>query len=248
MILVMKFGGTAMADIEQFEKLALLIEHRLKNFTHVIVVVSAMGSQTDELMKLAKKVHPSPPKREQDMLVTAGERISMALLAMALELRGISAISFTGSQSGIITTDKHTEAEILEVRPYRIKEAFQAKKVVIVAGFQGVSVEKEITTLGRGGSDTSAVALAVALDAQKVEFYKDVPGIGKENPKMHPDTEIYKELTYDEALKIVGEGAEVLHDRSLKLAKKHSVLLEIHPYYAPETIGTVLYAEKPVFI
>lgn len=247
-IIVMKFGGAAMADVEQFEKLAILIERRLKNFTHVVVVVSAMGSQTDELMKLAKKVHPSPPKREQDMLVTAGERISMALLAMALELRGIGAISFTGSQSGIITSNMHTEAEILEIRPYRIKEALEQKKVVIIAGFQGVSLEKEITTLGRGGSDTSAVALAIALDAQKVEFYKDVPGIGSQNPKTHPDTEIYKELSYDEALKIVGEGAEILHDRCLKLAKQYGVFLEIHPYYDPETIGTILYAKKTAYI
>ncbi len=237
----MKFGGSAMAEIEQFDKLAGLIERRLKIYSRIVVVVSAMGTETDRLMGLAAKVHSRPPKRELDMLVTAGERVSMALLAMALDMRGISAISFTGSQSGIITTGEHADAQIVEVRPYRIEKALEEKKVVIVAGFQGVSIEKEITTLGRGGSDTSAVALAVALKAQKVEFYKDVPGIGRENPKTHPETEIYKELSYDEALRIASTGAEVLHDRCLALAKSHGVLLEIHPFYDPDKVGTTLH-------
>ncbi len=238
--LILKFGGAAMGSIERFSKLATFIESRLKEDVKIVVVVSAMGTTTDELLDLAKTVHPNPPKREQDMLISVGERVSMALLAMALELRGIDAISFTGSQSGIITTSDHSEAQILKVRPERIEKALAEKKVVIVAGFQGVSLEKEITTLGRGGADTSAVALAVALGCKKVEFYKDVPGIGEKNPKVHPDVEIFSKLTYEEALGIVGEGAEVLHHRCLELAKKHGILLEIRPFYAPEKVGTII--------
>jgi len=234
----MKFGGAAMAGVGRFSELASLIEERKKEFHHLVVVVSAMGETTDRLMDLAAAVHPNPPKREQDMLISVGERVSMALLAMALDVRGIDAISFTGSQSGIITTTNHTDAEILEIRPFRISEALKLGKIVIVAGFQGVSREKEITTLGRGGSDTSAVALAAALGAERVEFYKDVPGIGALNPKRHPHTEIFPSLSYDEALEIVGEGAEVLHDRSLKYAKRYNVPLEIRPFYEPSKVGT----------
>ena len=236
--LVMKFGGASMVKPEQFSIIASLIEKRLEAFSHVLVVVSAMGKMTDELVKLAHLVHPNPPKREQDMLITVGERVSIALLAMALDLKRIEAISFTGSQSGIITTEQHANAEILEVRPGRIQEALDRGQVVIVAGFQGVSRGKEITTLGRGGSDTSAVALAVALGAEKVEFYKDVPGIGKKNPKIEVGAQIFSELSYDQALAIVGEGAEVLHSRCLELAKEHGMPLEIRPYYDPERLGT----------
>ncbi len=240
--LIMKFGGAAMANSDCFSKLATLIKTRLKKTSQIVVVVSAMGTTTDELMNLANIIHPNPPKREQDMLISVGERVSMALLAMALDLRGIDAISFTGSQSGIITTNEHSEARILEVRPERIKRALAEKKVVIVAGFQGVSIEKEITTLGRGGSDTSAVALAIALGSQKVEFYKDVPGIGENNPKTHPETEIFSDLTYEKTLTIVGEGAEILHHQCLELAKEHGIILEIRPFYEPERIGTTIYA------
>lgn len=240
--IVMKFGGSAMGEIERFGSLAELILRRLKQYDRVIIVVSAMGKQTDELMELAQMVHPNPPKRELDMLVTAGERVSMALLAMALHFRGIDAISFTGSQSGIITSEEHTDAQILEVRPYRIEEALLEKKVVIVAGFQGVSRKKEITTLGRGGSDTSAVALAVALHAQKVEFYKDVPGIGRDDPKTNPDTKIYAELSHDEAIEMAIKGSKVLHKRCIELAKQHGLTLEIRSFYDPETLGTRVHA------
>lgn len=229
-----------MATIDRFSELAGLIQVRLKNYSNIIVVVSAMGATTDELMSLAHQIHPAPPKREQDMLISVGERVSMALLAMALDRKGIQAISFTGSQSGIITTSDHSDAKIIEVRPDRIRKALSEEKVVIVAGFQGVSREKEITTLGRGGSDTSAVAIAQALDAEKVEFYKDVPGIGENNPKTHPDTKIYPFLSYVDALSIIGRGAEVLHHRCLELAEKHGIALEIRPFYDPEAVGTVV--------
>lgn len=237
-ICVMKFGGAAMADVKRFSELAALVEERQGEWGQVVVVVSAMGETTNQLMDLAGVIHSDPPKREQDMLISVGERVSMALLAMALDVRGIDAISFTGSQAGIITTSDHLDAQILEVRSYRVSEALEQGKVVIVAGFQGVSREKEITTLGRGGSDTSAVALAASLGAERVEFYKDVPGIGAVNPKMEPETHIFPSLSYDEALEIVGEGAEVLHDRSLKFAKKHNVALEIRPFYEPSRVGT----------
>lgn len=238
--LVMKFGGAAMATIDRFAELAELIQTRLKKGFNIVVVVSAMGKATDELMDLAYQIHPSPPKREQDMLISVGERVSMALLAMALDKININAISFTGSQSGIITTSDHSDAKIIEVRPGRIQKALSEDKVVIVAGFQGVSREKEITTLGRGGSDTSAVALAGALHAEKVEFYKDVPGIGEDNPKTNPNTKIYHLLNYRQALSIIGRGAEVLHHRSLELAEKHEIALEIRPFYDPERVGTII--------
>jgi aspartate kinase len=241
--LVMKFGGAAMACSDRFEKLATLIKKRLEIYSQIVVVVSAMGTTTDELMQLATDIHPNPPKREQDMLISVGERVSMALLAMALDLKGVDAISFTGSQSGIITTEEHSEAEILEVRPDRIVQALEEKKVVIVAGFQGVSLKKEITTLGRGGSDTSAVAIAAALNCEKVEFYKDVPGIGRTNPKTDPNTKIFPLLTYEKTLAIVGKGAEVLHHRCLLLAKKKGIALEIRPFYDPERVGTIIAPE-----
>lgn len=235
---VMKFGGAAMSDASRFAFIAKWIKKRRKNHSKIAVVVSAMATTTDRLMALARQVHPNPPKREEDMLISVGERVSMALLAMALELEGIEAISFTGSQAGIVTTDEHTDARILEVHPHRVIKELNEGKVVIIAGFQGVSLSKEVTTLGRGGSDTSAVALAVALGAPAVEFYKDVPGIGEKNPKTHPDTKIFESLRYDEALSIVGRGAEVLHDRCLLLAKREKVELQIRPFYDPAKVGT----------
>jgi aspartate kinase len=227
-----------MTDIYCFSSLAQLIERRKGAFERLVLVVSAMGEATDGLMELAYSVHPYPPKRELDMLVTVGERVSMSLLAMALNLRGIDAMSFTGSQAGIITTEAHTDAEILEVRPNRVIEALDQQKIAIVAGFQGVSLRKEITALGRGGSDTSAVALAASLSAERVEFYKDVPGIGIDNPKKNPHTQIFPSLSYKEALEIVGKGAEVLHDKALVWAKDHDIPIEIRPFYEPEMVGT----------
>lgn len=239
-LIVMKFGGAAMANAHQFSKIASLIENKLNDYSNIVVVVSAMGSTTNRLLDLAKVIHPDPPKREQDMLITAGERVSIALLAMALDVRGIKAKSFTGSQSGIITTDEHAGAKVVEVRPYRIEQALEEGCVAIVAGFQGMSLKKEITTLGRGGSDTSAVALAGALRAQHVEFYKDVRGIGVKDPKFDPRTPILPYLTYDEMLKIVGEGAKVLHIEAVAMARDFGIPLQIHSFQEPEIIGTII--------
>jgi aspartate kinase len=231
---ILKFGGASVASAEQFSKVADIILHKSQQ-NRVVVVVSAMGGTTDQLLSLARRVHPAPPPREQDMLVTVGERISIALLAMALQLKGKEAISLTGSQSGIITSPKHSEAAIIDVKPHRILKALEEGKVAIVAGFQGVSKEGEITTLGRGGSDTTAVALGVALDASRVEFYKDVGGVYSEDPKVNPRGAIlYPSLSFDEAMRIVEKGAKILHARSLRLAAKNYLPLKVVSFYDPE--------------
>ncbi|MBI2742505.1 MAG: aspartate kinase [Chlamydiales bacterium] len=223
----MKFGGAAVATAEHFSKIADLILSRSHSYSSIVVVVSAMGDSTDQLIALAKKVNPTPPRRELDMLISVGERISISLLAMALSAKNKEAISFTGSQSGIITSSQHNDAKIIEVRPFRLLPHLSTGKIVIVAGFQGVSREGEITTLGRGGSDTSAVALAIALGAEKVEFYKDVQGICSEDPKKNPEAQLFSTLSYPEALEIVQKGAKVLHERAILLAQKNSLPLHV---------------------
>lgn len=210
----MKFGGGVLKGAESFSKIADQIAGK-----RVVVVVSAMSGMTDQLIEMAKKVHESPPKRELDMLISVGERMSIALLAMALAKKGVEAVSFTGSQSGIITTSEHQEARIIDVRPMRLVKALDQGKVVIVAGFQGVSLDKEITTLGRGGSDTTAVALAIALQGD-LEFVKDVPGIYRNFPDR---ALLEKELTHEEATAIVSRTGKVLHVRALELAKKNGL-------------------------
>jgi aspartate kinase len=228
--LVMKFGGASVATIEQFSQIADIIISRLNSYSRIVVVISAMGKTTNQLITLAKQVHPHPPQREYDMLISVGERISMSLLAMALWRKKVEAISFTGSQSGIITCNHHTNAQIIDVRPHRVLECLDQGKVVIIAGFQGVSQEKEITTLGRGGSDTSAVALALALSACKVEFFKDVPGIFNEDPKQNSLAVQYPYLTYKDALEIIEQGAKVLHSRAIELAAKNGLPLHVRSF------------------
>lgn len=227
--LVLKFGGASVSKPENFEHIAQLILQRKQTYQRIAVVVSAMGNTTDQLISLAKEVHPEPPKREYDMLISAGERISMSLLAMALSLKEQKARSFTGSQTGIITCNNHSDAKIIDVKPYRIEPFLNDNHIVIVAGFQGVSKNGEITTLGRGGSDTSAVALALAIGAEKVEFYKDVPGIFSQDPKVDPLAEFHSHLTYEAALKIAERG-EVLHYRSIALAKNNFLPLVVRSF------------------
>lgn len=221
----MKFGGSSVKEPQNFDQIAKIIKKRSESYHNIVVVVSAMGNTTDHLLQLAKKVSTNPPQRELDMLISCGERISIALLAMALDNLGVKAISFTGSQSGILTTQDHTDALIKDIRPLRIIEALEKGNICIVAGFQGVS-NREITTLGRGGSDTTAVALAVALKAEKVEFYKDVKGIFEKDPKKDNLAKVYEKLSYDQALVIVEKG-EVLHKRAVQLAKKNQVYLQL---------------------
>jgi aspartate kinase len=237
-MIVMKFGGASVATAESFHRIAEIIAG-IKE-TPIVVIVSAMANATDQLIALAKQVHPHPPPRELDMLVSVGERISIALLAMALSLKGIEAVSFTGSQSGILTDEHHTEARIVAVKPRRILQAVQEKKVVIVAGFQGVSRQGEITTLGRGGSDTSAVAIAAALKVSCVDFYKDVDGIYNSDPKIDSAAKKMAKMEYHEAKEMAARGAKVLHLRSILLAEKNGVQLRIRSFHTPDKIGTIV--------
>lgn len=245
--LVMKFGGASVSSSQAFSCVANIVADRRKKYSKIVVIVSAMGGSTDQLLRLAKEVHPSPPTRELDMLVSVGERISISLLAMALDANGIEAISFTGSQSGIITTCDHTEARIICVKPTRIVRHLEEGKVVIVAGFQGVSEKGEITTLGRGGSDTSAVAVALALGAQKVEFFKDVDGVYSSDPKKDKDAIHHPALDYEEALEIIRKGAKVLHSRAVELARKNLLCLEVlsfSSFFKEKNISTLIEARS----
>jgi len=239
-MLVMKFGGASVAKTESFHKIAKIIIERSLLHKKIVVVLSAMANTTDQLLQMAREVHPNPPTREQDMLVSVGERISIALLAMALAKEGMNALSFTGSQSGIITCENHSDARIVDVKPKRLVEALDKGQVAIVAGFQGVSRKGEITTLGRGGSDTSAVALGVALGAPRVEFYKDVPGIFDSDPKKNPAAKVLPNLSYAEALQLAKGGAKVLHSRCIELAESNGVELSVLSFQNPEDPGTIV--------
>lgn len=236
-IIVLKFGGASFTGSADFAKRAKLIKSWSDKGYRVLVVVSAMHKVTNELLALAKEVHPNPPPREQDMLISVGERMSMSLLAMALDRQCLSVVSFTGSQSGVITCSSHFSAHILNVKPTRVIQALEEGRVVIVAGFQGVSEQKEITTLGRGGSDTSAVALAIALDAEAVYFYKDVAGVFPSDPKLLK-TKPFTHLNYDQALEIARKGAKVLHERCLLLAKNNGMKLFVLSFNIESFEGT----------
>lgn len=210
-----------------------------------MVVVSAMGRTTDHLIQLAQRTVPSPSPRELDMLLTTGERVSMSLLAMALEANGVPAISFTGSQSGILTDHTHNEAQILDIRPHRIQEALNDNKAVIIAGFQGVSPSREITTLGRGGSDTTAVALAAALGAQECVIFTDVEGLMTADPRLVEGARLIPRLDYDQALELAHLGAK-MHPRSLDLARRHRVRLVIRSSRFDKFPGTLISEEEKV--
>ena len=237
----MKFGGASVAGTGSFASIADLILDKKNKYDRVAVVVSAMGNTTDQLIQLANQVSPNPPKREYDMLVSVGERISISLLAMALAAKGHQACSFTGSQSGVITCGRHTDARIIDVRPHRLIKVLEAGTVAIVAGFQGVSQAGEITTLGRGGSDTSAVALGIALGAEKVQFFKDVDGMFERDPKQYPESLLIPQLNYEEALAIIRKGARVLQERSVELASSHGMPLHITSFQNCSETGTLIY-------
>ena len=224
-IIVQKYGGSSVADVERIRKVAERVKRRREAGNQLVVVVSAMGDTTDELLALAKKVSADPPRRELDMLLTCGERISMALLSMALQELAVPAISFTGSQSGIITDDAHAQARIVEVRPFRILEELERGKVVIVAGYQGVSQKREVTTLGRGGSDTTAVALAAALDAEACEIYSDVDGVFSADPRVVPDARKLEELSYEEMQELAAAGARVLNAQAVEVARDKGIAI-----------------------
>jgi aspartate kinase len=224
-IIVQKYGGSSVATPEKILRVAERVAKARATGKKVVVVVSAMGDTTDELLQLARKVSPDPSRRELDMLLTAGERISMSLLGMALQRAGVEAVSFTGSQSGILTDGVHTNARILEVRPVRIFEELERGRVVIVAGYQGVSREKEVTTLGRGGSDTTAVALAAALDAEVCEICSDVDGVFTADPRLVPQARRLAELTHDEMQELALAGAKVLNAQAVEFARDRGIVL-----------------------
>lgn len=232
-IVVQKYGGSSVADVVKIGRVADRVAATRAAGKDVVVVVSAMGHTTDELLALAKGVCESPSRRELDMLLTAGERITMALLSMALNARGVPAVSFTGSQSGIITNDSHTNARIVEVRPYRVQDELERGKVVIVAGYQGVSYKREVTTLGRGGSDTTAVALAAALGAEACEIYSDVDGVYTGDPREVPDTRRLPEISYGEMQELAEAGAKVLNAQAVEFAKEKGIAI-----YARATHGS----------
>jgi len=227
-IVVQKYGGTSVADVERLQRVAQRVVDSHRAGHQVLVVVSAMGSTTDELVDMAARINPRAPKRELDILLTSGERISMALLAMAIEALGASARSFTGSQAGIITDAVHGKARILDVAPQRVREALDAGHVVIVAGFQGVSRDtQDITTLGRGGSDTTAVAMAAALQADVCEIYTDVDGVYTADPRIVPAARKLDRLAYEEMLELAAQGARVLQVRSVEYGRNHGVRIHV---------------------
>ena len=245
-LVVQKYGGSSVADAQRIKRVAERIVATRKAGHDVCVVVSAMGDTTDELLELAQQVSPLPPGRELDMLLTAGERISMALLAMAIQALGLSARSFTGSQAGVITDSVHGKARIIDVTPGRISDALAAGHVAIVAGFQGVSQDtKDITTLGRGGSDTTAVALAAALDAQVCEIYTDVDGVYSADPRLVPHARQLATVSYEEMLELAACGARILHLRCVEYARRYGVPVVVRSSFSNKP-GTTITGEPPV--
>jgi aspartate kinase len=224
-VVVQKYGGSSVANVDRIRAVAERVARTRASGRDVVVVVSAMGDTTDELLALAHKVSDNPARRELDMLLTAGERISMALLALALNDRGVPAVSFTGSQSGILTNDAHTNARIVEVRPFRVEDELARGRVVIVAGYQGVSYRKEVTTLGRGGSDTTAVALAAALGAEACEIYSDVAGVFSADPRVVPGARRLSEISYEEMQELAESGARVLNAQAVEFAKDRGIAI-----------------------
>jgi aspartate kinase len=243
-LIVQKYGGTSVADPDRMKAVAENIAFTKRHGNDVVVVVSAMGKATDNLIALANSVSRTQPGREMDMLLTTGERVSMALLCMALADIGIDAMSFTGSQVGIITDTSHGKAKILEVKGDRAREAITRGKVCVVAGFQGVSTDKEITTLGRGGSDTTAVALAAALEADACEIYTDVTGVFSADPRIVPQARKLAKINFDEMLEMAGAGSKVLALRSVEFARNHNVPLHVRSSFTWEP-GTWVTSEEP---
>jgi aspartate kinase len=244
-LIVQKYGGSSVADAEGLKRVANRIVATKRAGHQVVVVVSAMGDTTDELIDLANQVSPLPNGRELDMLLTAGERISMALLAMAIGNLGNEARSFTGSQAGVITTSAHGRARIIDVTPSRITEALSEGAIAIVAGFQGISQDtKDVTTLGRGGSDTTAVALAAALDADVCEIYTDVDGIFSADPRVVPAAKKLKTVTYDEMLELAASGAKVLHLRCVEYARRYDMPIHVRSSFSNNE-GTWVVKDHP---
>jgi aspartate kinase len=222
---VQKFGGTSVADIEKINKIAAMVAEVRNQGHDVVVVVSAMGKTTNQLIEMAHNITQNPEKREMDMLLSTGERITMSLLCIALNNIGIDAVSLTGSQAGIITNDRHNDARVIEVRPFRVQDEIASGKVVVVGGFQGVSYKKDITTLGRGGSDTSAVALAAALNAERCEIYSDIDGVYSTDPAVVKDAKHLPEISYQLMQEMAQAGAKVLNAEAVQFAKDANIAI-----------------------
>ena len=239
-LVVQKYGGSSVATAERIRRVAERIVETKKAGNDVVVVVSAMGDTTDELLDLAQQVCPSPPAREMDMLLTSGERISNSLVAMAIHSLGAEARSFTGSQAGVITTGSHGNAKIIDVTPGRVRTALDEGSIVLVAGFQGVSQDsKDITTLGRGGSDTTAVALAAALNADVCEIYTDVDGVFSADPRIVPDAHRLETVSFEEMLELAACGAKVLMLRCVEYARRYNVPVHVRSSYTTKP-GTIV--------
>jgi aspartate kinase len=250
-IVVQKYGGSSVADVTRLRKVAERVMGTRHAGHDVVVVVSAMGDTTDELLALAKQVSANPERRELDMLLTAGERIAMALLSIAIRDLGGDAISFTGSQSGIITNDRHVDARIIEVRPFRVQDELSRGRIVVVAGYQGVSYRREVTTLGRGGSDTTAVALAAALGAEYCEICSDVDGVYTADPRVVPAARRIGSLSYKETQELAESGAKVLNAQAVEFAKESGIAIYARatasplPGADPSADGTVVRRNAP---
>ena len=238
-LIVQKYGGTSVGTVERIKAVASRIKRYVENGYAVVVVVSAMGKTTDQLIDLAKQITKNPDKREMDMLLSTGEQVSIALLAMALHDIGINAISYTGSQVKVITDGNFSNARIQSIATDRIQKSLEENKVVIVAGFQGIDQEENITTLGRGGSDTSAVALATVLGTRDCEIYTDVDGVFTADPRIVPNTKKLKEISYEEMLELARLGAGVLHSRSVEFAKKYNIRLHVRSSFN-DNEGTIV--------
>jgi aspartate kinase len=245
-VVVQKYGGSSVADATRMKQVADRVMRTRRDGHDVVVVVSAMGHTTDELLALAKQVSPNPDRRELDMLLTAGERIAMALLSMAIREQGGDAISFTGSQSGIVTNDRHVDARIIEVRPFRVQDELARGRVVVIAGYQGVSYRREVTTLGRGGSDTTAVAMAAALGADYCEICSDVDGVYTADPRVVPAAQRIGTLSYEETQELAESGARVLNAQAVEFAKDKGIAIYARatssplPGADPSADGTVV--------
>ncbi|MGO1911887.1 MAG: aspartate kinase, partial [Corynebacterium sp.] len=239
-LIVQKYGGSSLESAERIRRVAQRIVETKKQGHDVVVVCSAMGDTTDDLLDLANQVNPVPPGREMDMLLTAGERISNSLVAMAIDSFGAEAQSFTGSQAGVITTERHGNARIVDVTPGRVREALDEGKICLVAGFQGVNREtRDITTLGRGGSDTTAVALAAALKADVCEIYSDVDGVYTADPRIVPNAKRLDTISFDEMLEMAAVGAKILMLRCVEYARAFNVPIRVRSSFSNET-GTLV--------
>lgn len=239
-VIVQKFGGTSVADTDKIKNVAKTVIKEKNNGNDVVVVVSAMGHTTDYLVKMAKDLSANPSSREMDMLLSTGEGVSIALLAMAIQAQGYEAVSFNAMQIGIMTENVHSKARIVDIKTDKLKKNLKEGKIIVVAGFQGVTEDGEITTLGRGGSDTSAVALAAALNAERCDIYTDVEGVYTTDPRIVPKATRLNEISYEEMLELAHAGANVLHPRSVETAKQFNVPLRVRSSFKTDDLGTLI--------